>query len=101
MEKCAQSMLLVAVSLSAGSHGGIWTLISMSASFFDSLRQFSLLSAAFFGLLFGVEALSIHDCGDVDIHTLIASSEQQQQQQGCLSQACPRTCVGDVSQDGP
>ena len=40
---------------------------------------FSPLSAAFFGLLFGVEALPIHDYGDVDIHTLIDSSEQQQQ----------------------
>ena len=48
-----------------------WNLdiISMSASFFDSSRQFSLLSEAFVGLLFGVEALPIRDCGDVDIHT--------------------------------
>ena len=30
----------------------------------------------FFGFLFGVEALPINDCGDVDILTLIASSEQ-------------------------
>ena len=31
---------------------------------------FSPLSAAFFfGLFFGVEALPIHDCGDVDTHT--------------------------------
>ena len=34
---------------------------------------------AFFGLLFGVEALPIHDCGAGDIHTLIDASEQQQQ----------------------
>ena len=47
----------------------------------DDGRVFSPLSAAFFGLFFGVEALPIHDYGDVDIHTLIDSSEQQQQQQ--------------------
>ena len=27
------------------------------------------MMCAFFGLLFGVEALPIHDCGDVDTHT--------------------------------
>ena len=41
----------------------------------------------FFGLLFGVEALPIHDCGAVDIHTLKDSSEQQQQQQQQQHQA--------------
>ena len=41
---------------------------------------FRRLFTAFFGLLFGVEALPIHDCGAVDIHTLIDFTEQQQQQ---------------------
>ena len=35
---------------------------------------FPPLSVAFFGLLFGVEALPIHDYGAVDIHTLTDSS---------------------------
>ena len=46
----------------------------------DDGVDFCCIFTAFFGLLFGVEALPINDCGAVDIHTLIASSEQQQQQ---------------------
>ena len=44
-------------------------------------RGFRRIFTAFFGLLFGVEALPINVCGAVDIHTLIAASEQPQQPQ--------------------
>ena len=43
-------------------------------------RSFRRIFTAFFGLLFGVEALPIHDCGDVDFHTRSYVTEQQQQQ---------------------
>ena len=49
-EKCAQSMLLVAASLSAVRTLEV-DIISTSAPFFGSLRQFALRRAAFFGAL--------------------------------------------------
>ena len=55
------------------SHLDHWMIFSMA-------WFFSRIFTAFFGLLFGVEALPIKDCGAVDIHTLIESSEQQQRQ---------------------
>ena len=59
MEKCAQPTLLVAVLLCAVRTWRHWThfyefhVVELR----DDGQGFSLLSAAFFGLLFGVEAL--------------------------------------------
>ena len=58
----------------------------------DDGLDFSPYFSAFFGLLFGVEALLIHDYGAVDIHTLLDSSEQQQQQQQQQPGVCARVC---------
>ena len=65
MEKCAQLMLLVAASLSAVRMLEVG-IISTSAPFFDSLRQFSLLSAAFFGALDDEELFIIEGSCQLD-----------------------------------
>ena len=62
----------------------------------DDGVDFCSIFTAFFGLLFGVEALPINDCGDVDIHTLLAASQQQQQQHGVYPKRALSFCVCTV-----
>ena len=113
MEKCAQSMLLVAASLSAVRTLEV-DIISTNAPFFDSLWQFSLLIAAFFGALDDEELFIIEGSCQLDrsvVWTHIASSltrvntntnnqqhtthnnTQQQTTTRRLTQSCPLVCA--------
>ena len=57
MQFCVVGDVLVTMQLLCGVYGD------------RAVMGFRRIFTAFFGLLFGVEALPIHDCGDVDIHT--------------------------------